>query len=58
MGSGQADVGAFATLGYVTAMEAFPRRFEAIAKSVSMVLDRITEHSGQQTQVFVILHQL
>ena len=34
MGSGQADVGAFATLGYVTAMEAFPRRFEAIAKSV------------------------
>ena len=34
MGSGQADVGAFATLGYVTAMDAFPRRFEAIAKSV------------------------
>ena len=34
MGSGQADVGAFATLGYVTAMNAFPTRFEAIAKSV------------------------
>ena len=30
MGSGQADVGAFATLGYVTAMNAFPTRFEQL----------------------------
>ena len=34
MGSGQADVGAFNTLGYVNAMKAFPRRLEAIAKVV------------------------
>ena len=26
MGSGQADVGAFATLGYVTAMDAFQKK--------------------------------
>ena len=32
MGSGQADVGAFNTLGYVNALEAFPRSMEAIAK--------------------------
>ena len=32
MGSGQADVGAFNTLGYVNALNAFPTRMEAIAK--------------------------
>ena len=34
MGSGQADVGAFNTLGYVNALNAFPTRMEAIAKVV------------------------
>jgi phosphonate transport system substrate-binding protein len=34
MGSGQADVGAFNTLGYVNALNAFPTRLEAIAKVV------------------------
>ena len=34
MGSGQADVGAFNTLGYVNALNAFPTRLEAIAKIV------------------------
>jgi phosphonate transport system substrate-binding protein len=34
MGSGQADVGAFNTLGYVNALNAFPKRLEAIAKVV------------------------
>ena len=32
MGSGQADIGAFNTLGYVNALNAFPTRLEAIAK--------------------------
>ena len=34
LGSGQADVGAFNTLGYVNALNAFPKRLEAIAKVV------------------------
>ncbi len=34
MGSGQADIGAFNTLGYVNALNAFPKRLEAIAKVV------------------------
>ena len=34
MGSGQADIGAFNTLGYVNALNAFPTRLEAIAKVV------------------------
>ena len=34
MGSGQADIGAFNTLGYVNALNAFPTRMEAIAKVV------------------------
>jgi len=34
MGSGQADIGAFNTLGYVNALNAFPKRSEAIAKVV------------------------
>ena len=34
MGSGQADVGAFNTLGYVNALNAFPTRMEATAKVV------------------------
>jgi ABC-type phosphate/phosphonate transport system substrate-binding protein len=58
MGSGQADVGAFNTLGYVNAMKAFPRRLEAIAKVFATVQVRTTEHSGLMTQVFVIHLQL
>jgi phosphonate transport system substrate-binding protein len=34
MGSGQADIGAFNTLGYVNALNVFPTRIEAIAKVV------------------------
>ena len=34
MGSGQADIGAFNTLGYVNALNAFPTRLEAIGKVV------------------------
>ena len=34
MGAGQADIGAFNTLGYVNALNAFPTRLEAIAKVV------------------------
>jgi phosphonate transport system substrate-binding protein len=34
MGSGQADIGAFNTLGYVNALNVFPDRIEAIAKVV------------------------
>ena len=34
MGSGQADIGAFNTLGYVNALNAFPKRLEAVAKVV------------------------
>jgi len=34
MGSGQADIGAFNTLGYVNALNVFPNRIEAIAKVV------------------------
>jgi phosphonate transport system substrate-binding protein len=34
LGSGQADVGAFNTLGYVNALNAFPNKLEAIAKVV------------------------
>lgn len=34
MGSGQADIGAFNTLGYVNAMNAYPDSLEAIAKVV------------------------
>jgi phosphonate transport system substrate-binding protein len=34
MGSGQADIGAFNTLGYVNALNVFPKRIEAVAKVV------------------------
>ena len=34
MGSGQADIGAFNTLGYVNALNVFPTRIEAVAKVV------------------------
>jgi phosphonate transport system substrate-binding protein len=34
MGSGQADIGAFNTLGYVNALNVFPNRIEAVAKVV------------------------
>ena len=34
MGAGQADIGAFNTLGYVNALNVFPKRIEAVAKVV------------------------
>ena len=41
MGSGQADIGVFNTLGYVNALNAFPKRLEAIAKVVRLSLIHI-----------------
>ena len=54
MGSGQADIGAFNTLGYVNALNV-SQQIEAIAKVADMVLVHTTQISGQQMRVFVIL---